>query len=277
MEQAVTYLLVKSKCHVLPTDLDAVARSLRVSKITYGKIAAEGFVESDNLGGYQISIRIDRSLQRRRFSLAHELGHVLLNRMMDRPDAAISRQYRAHAQVAAKLDEEAIVDYIAGMLLLPPWALTRSLPESFSMQTVTQLARTAECSLPTALIRSIWQATSDCFAFHLRATRGRENSLRVLWVRTSRSIDHIDSLCALATLKSTGVIRWVVDGIDPRYCQDCDEGAIDRVQAMARDDGDQRIIYGIAWLHRTRASQAGLTRDKHLYQVTRGQNEGAAK
>ena len=38
-------------------------------------------------GGYAIGLRSDRSQQRQRFSLAHELGHIILHRLSSKPNS----------------------------------------------------------------------------------------------------------------------------------------------------------------------------------------------
>jgi len=187
-EELATYVLVKADAAQLPVDLEKVAYSLGVSEIQKKDLAAEGYVEAIADGGYRVVLRAGRSPQRTRFSLAHEIGHVLIHKMEAAPKAPLGRRYRSFSRVGNQIDDETVADTLAGALLIPASTISRMLPGKFSMKGISRIAEVTESSTPTAMLRAMWYATQPCVAFHLRWTVDKPNTLRCMWTRSSRSV-----------------------------------------------------------------------------------------
>lgn len=251
LDQVASYLLVKAGCFTLPTDLQAVARLLGVKEIVVTDISTEGYVESIGENEYRVCIRKDRSEQRRNFSLAHELGHVIVHRLNQRAQTRLTRQYRATCQVSTRLDQEAIADYFAAILLIPSHQAVKFLPEDFGIKQIEMVARRAKASIPTALIRSMWFATSHCFAFHIRVYDGRFGSPSCLWTRTSRGIPHITKQIAMEYLESSGFLAGLGTSNSRFLNLNCNSDAVANVESVCSRIDSRQSFYGIARLRRS--------------------------
>jgi hypothetical protein len=212
-------------------------------------MAADGYVEQLPEGGFNIALRIDRAEQRRRFSLAHELAHIILHKLSAAPESILARHYRANANVSLGADVEAMADLMASILLIPPSAISEFLPRGFSLQRVADLAQRAKVSLSTALIRSTWYATQPCFAFHLRRLRNRPQSLRCLWASGSRSVKTISNDLALRALDPGWLQTTLEDSCGRPFmlCKRSDP-AMPRVELHRKDYFERESIFGIAYL-----------------------------
>jgi hypothetical protein len=92
----------------LPADLNRVARDLGAVDILYQSRALEGFTDFKPRGPV-IYLAVSRSDGRRRFTLAHECGHILL----------ASSSCPPPPDDLGELDEELLCDAIAAELLVP--------------------------------------------------------------------------------------------------------------------------------------------------------------
>src|SRR4051794_38946494 len=89
LERAATCTLVSARCNEIPVNLDQLARHLGVTRIDRREMSAEAFIEPLNDGGFLLALRADRSEQRQRFSIAHELGHLLVHKLGGMPDSSL--------------------------------------------------------------------------------------------------------------------------------------------------------------------------------------------
>ena len=96
-----------------PVHLQSIARKFGVSEIRDVDIVEEGRLwrKDDRT---VIELRQDRPSSRRRFTLAHELAHLILDERVDRP--CILRQRSASAPEEA---EESLCDAVAAAVLMP--------------------------------------------------------------------------------------------------------------------------------------------------------------
>lgn len=250
LDQVVNYIQLKAGCIELPVDLDRIARHLNVREIRVEDVAPEGYVEQQDDGAFRIVLRRDRSMQRRNFSLAHELGHIIINKIIARPHWGLSRKYRTASAVAQKLDEEAIADYLAGMLLIPSWAIGQRLPESFSMREIVKLADDSHASVPTALIRSLWFATHPCFAFHVRMYDRKADNFRCMWTRASRSLSEPPSADEATTLiaKSNSLPILTADLSTRFHTAHVADARVRSIELYRRHFDSRDFIYGLARL-----------------------------
>jgi len=63
----------------LPTPIEILAQNLE-AKIVFADLQHSGFVTATPSGGYIITINSQHSSHRRRFTVAHEIGHILLDK-----------------------------------------------------------------------------------------------------------------------------------------------------------------------------------------------------
>jgi len=94
-----------------PVDIDAIAGLPRLEVKLVTGLPVSGFSEWSK-SRWLIVIRADEPVQRRRFTLAHELKHILDNPF-------VQGLYPDPAGEASQKRAEAICDYFAGCLLMP--------------------------------------------------------------------------------------------------------------------------------------------------------------
>jgi len=179
------YIRYKYQAWSIPTDLEHVAHSLGVSKIIYEKMNAWGCVEQS---GKNLIIRIkeDAPKNRQRFSLAHEIGHVILERLKNKPNTNYYKKFRSQATVADSIDEEAMADMLAACLLIPTHFLTTALCGEIRMQNIKKAATITGTSLSAMLLRTMSVVTEPCAVFMARRIGLTDWDLK--WCRGSQSI-----------------------------------------------------------------------------------------
>lgn len=96
-------------------------------------------------GRPRIELRADRSLQRSRFTLAHEIGHLLIAR-----DDSVAR--RTHALEGD--DVEKLCDWIAASILIPrQWIAMFARRDRYDLSLLRLIANKADVSLSAAAVR----------------------------------------------------------------------------------------------------------------------------
>jgi Zn-dependent peptidase ImmA (M78 family) len=137
-----------------PVDVVAIAAELGVNvwetKTLPSSISGKIFKDPLNGGfsGFSILVNAGHSLTRKRFTIAHELGHFLLHReRLDNGEMIDDAMYRSG--VTAKEETEA--NRFAAELLMP-FALVRSLLAA-GISAPEQLAAKLQVSLPAMRIR----------------------------------------------------------------------------------------------------------------------------
>jgi hypothetical protein len=169
----------------VPTDLESVSQFLGVDEIVEKPMEAWGYVER-TAGRLTICLRSGVAEARRRFSLAHELGHVIIERFRDPSCTLEYKRFRLHANVADRMSEEQMADHLAGCLLLPSWHMRPFLADRIDIRNVNRAALTAKASLAAGLFRTVWISTEPCTAFLLRSIEN--GPARLMWVTTSTSV-----------------------------------------------------------------------------------------
>ncbi|MEA2369948.1 MAG: hypothetical protein QOH12_342 [Solirubrobacteraceae bacterium] len=131
--------------HLPPIDLAAVAEALGVSRIEVTPMTEEGRLEQRG-GHVSIWLRAGAPIQRRRFTLAHELGHLVL--------ADPDRDFTAHRMWSRPDREERFCDAFAASLLLPrAWILAEFTGRPENLTTVRRLANATGASMSASLVR----------------------------------------------------------------------------------------------------------------------------
>lgn len=145
-----------------PTDLNQVAQRLGVSEITTRDIGGSG--ELHKIGDqFTIVTAEDLSPARQRFTIAHELGHVLIEGT------------GAHAPRAGR-ELERVCDLIATELLMPSCRFQERLPVTLTLSEIWRLARDFDVSFQAAAPIHLLAAIGfllGLISFVLDVVRGR--------------------------------------------------------------------------------------------------------
>jgi hypothetical protein len=128
-----------------PVDVVELAKALGVDSITLADLVEDGRVCHDPTGTHiYVSKHINRA--RRRFTLAHELGHILL--------AEPGEPLMAERSLPVRSNEERLCDEIAAAILMPrSWLQSSFAEQSRSLASARLLADTAITSLAASVVR----------------------------------------------------------------------------------------------------------------------------
>ena len=137
IEGVVAELLQDLACP--PTDLVQVGRKVGVHEICYESFPGSGELHKTR-DGYRIVCSSDQPHSRQRFTVAHELGHVILEgtgRGAPRGGNGVER----------------VCDMLAAELLMPRRQFESRLPDRVGFVGIRQLARTFDTSVTATAIR----------------------------------------------------------------------------------------------------------------------------
>jgi hypothetical protein len=128
-----------------PIDLVKLARQMNVRDITEADLIEDGRLIYSP-GNARIYVRRGLSMERQRFTIAHELAHLLL---LNPGTEGIVRRTRPQAD-----GEERLCDDIAAALLLPrDWIVERYRYRPQNLSTIRHLAKQTETSLSAVTAR----------------------------------------------------------------------------------------------------------------------------
>jgi Zn-dependent peptidase ImmA (M78 family) len=128
----------------VPVDLEQMARNLGVVEISYSEMVEDGRTTWENHKP-RIELRADRPPDRMRFTLAHEIGHILIDR-----DQGVAHRTRGlqHDEV------ETLCDWIAASILMPrEWILPYARRDRYTLSLLRLVAHRAGVSLSAAAVR----------------------------------------------------------------------------------------------------------------------------
>ena len=129
-----------------PTDLYAVADRLGVREVRVGEMPQDGRLEFSN-GTFVVTLARHTNANRRRFTFAHELGHVLL---ADGDDEFVAHR----GSVTAATDVERFCDAFAAELLVPTgWLIKFASRFPPALESVRAVAFCANVSKTAAFLR----------------------------------------------------------------------------------------------------------------------------
>ncbi len=197
---------VRIRCpeaRTVPVDLPRLAWRLKVDNIAYLPIIEDGRLETDGSRA-RILVRKSSNATRQRFTIAHELGHLLLTQA---GQTAVERRLTTDNEV------ERFCDQFAAALLLPrSWVSDCFGGKAQTLDTVRELARATDTSLAASLVRLQqtlgwrsmllqWQITAGIWKFRwgagvpnsmqsrVRATAETRELLDAIRNRTSRDVE----------------------------------------------------------------------------------------
>ena len=144
-----------------PIDVEALARLMGIGSITSVRMVEDGRLEQDGATA-TIYVRDGLPSHRRRFTIAHEVGH----RLLLHPRAPAERHRRRLAGDA----EERLCDDLAAAILLPkPWVVAEFRVAPHRLSTVRRLSAMTGTSLSASLVRlaevACWQESLLRFRF----------------------------------------------------------------------------------------------------------------
>lgn len=132
-----------------PIDLDRVCGELGVVKVEYRSLPCDG-VLLPLTSGYKVMIANWAPKTRQRFSLAHELGHVMVHSLLPETTRAATRSVftpPGHAE------EERFCDLFASRLLMPRRVVDAAMSRGLGLVAIRDLALGAGASLSAAARR----------------------------------------------------------------------------------------------------------------------------
>ncbi len=130
---------------VPPVDVERVARGLGISEILGEVLVEDGRLECVN-GEHRILLRSGLRGNRRRFTVGHELGHLLLS---EGTSGVVARR-----ALPVTDDVERFCDSFAAALLLPrAWILDRYARRPENLSTVRQLSMQTATSMAASVVR----------------------------------------------------------------------------------------------------------------------------
>ena len=154
--RSIASLKAKARCYQLPTDVDRLAREAGIIAIRIVSLTTRGRLLREP-GGYVVELDSKLSLNQRRFVIAHEISHLLVEKDLmlttfGRPQRSKTRHYFV----------EKLCDFGAREILLPINSLRNEIAGlSPSLETVCKLSEEAHCSFELTAERicespSIW-------------------------------------------------------------------------------------------------------------------------
>jgi Zn-dependent peptidase ImmA (M78 family) len=142
----------------IPINVESAARFVGIEQITEVETSAfDGLLSATRSGTYIATLRKGQSESRKRFTLAHELGHVIVHGSVGRPPPVGAEElFQCRATTPAEKEEERLCDLIASQLLMPQAQFARVIQEiGVSAETVPAIARRFAVSLEAVSTRLV--------------------------------------------------------------------------------------------------------------------------
>ncbi len=182
-----------------PVDIHTIARKVGVDLIEAQEMTADGYLGKQKDGTLVIRYRIGNSRPRNRFTIAHEVGHILLNQVQKRNivgenkrECTVHWEERAANRIAAELlmpepwfQMEFIRREYEGKR--PSWAFIKELARQFRVSEDAVIYRVLEMPrLAAVLVRVCINGTSPRFPYNFS-----ENALFQLAYNVSYEVDRL--------------------------------------------------------------------------------------
>lgn len=151
--KALETMIPSSSRPVIPVSLEAAARRVGIEQVLDVEMSnCDGLLSRTPSGSYIATLRRSQGATRKRFTLAHEIGHAIVFRSIGhRAERADGVQLSCRAESADERDEERLCDALASELLMPRVQFLETM-EAFgvSASTVPSLGRRFGVSLQAA-------------------------------------------------------------------------------------------------------------------------------
>ena len=138
-----------------PVDIDRFAYELGVKRLVGVHTASDGHIALSDTGEFNICYRVDRPHQRVRFTIAHEIGHILLAKFSGMPLT------RRASNPTSEYKEERLANRIAAELLMPKKEflrcfLERRYSQNAVRRTIAELRPSGLLVGPPRPVRRAW-------------------------------------------------------------------------------------------------------------------------
>jgi len=211
--------LVSSPQLSLPINICELASALGVARVEAADMSIDGYLGRGSDGRLLIRYKTTSPMTRNRFTIAHELGHILLYRASscEIPECATRARNRC-------TDEELAANRVASELLMPCDAVrTRLAYSRLSWERIRELSREFDVSI-TAFSRRIIEVTKRPTVMFWATVSDKDPSI-VRSCRCSVSMAHQILFSQPPTLEAQHLIDSLEGGevYHPRAFIDADE------------------------------------------------------
>ena len=173
-----------------PVNLDSLAAKWGVTAIEKQPISSAGML-LPNRNGYKVILNQNQSRVRQRFSLAHELGHLLFNK------AGIAdsvREPKRRNSLAANPAEERLCDQIAAEILMPRMAFYEDgWMEGWSLNSLRTLASKYETSIPATALRMVDLMPEESLMGVWKVSGDDGESAKLRWAHVGKTAYRVPS------------------------------------------------------------------------------------
>lgn len=239
IEQRCSHLLFEAGCYTVPTDLERLAARLGVKEVVYEDMDAEGCVEGLNCGQFRIRLKASSQPNRRRFSFAHELGHIILDQASAEIQQPTYRRFLRNSAVLDDRSEEAMANTIAGVLLMPDSFVRRVFSGRIDIDLVQKVAERARVSLSAALVRAVQVSTRPLVAFQARKIG--EGSARLMWQKCTKNVD---ASAVRSDLEDSAILDYLVFEKNPNPTGEMVQW--EWVQVLSKEFDSITTFFGLA-------------------------------
>jgi hypothetical protein len=180
---------------VVPVDVGAAAKYVGIDHVVDSELTgSDGLLSATPSGTYIATLRKGQSASRKRFTLAHEIGHAIVFRSVGLRNAALdSSQLRCKSGTADEREEERLCDIIAAELLMPRQQFAQVMDRiGVSASTIPEIAQLFGVSLQ-ATCRKVAQILPYEIAISLWMTNEQSSHFVPKWYVTkngARAVEH---------------------------------------------------------------------------------------
>lgn len=155
LEELTTQILLDNDMlYKVPVDIIAIAKSYGINVYTaeFNNEISGAIRYDDKTKRFEIIVNKNNAEVRRRFTIAHELGHYFLHQdMLINSDIHIDTLYRLTTQLDEKTKEqEKEVDYFAGALLINKMSIEK-LVDNYSIEELAEIFKVSTSAITVRL------------------------------------------------------------------------------------------------------------------------------
>lgn len=211
--RALETIIPTSTKSAMPVDVQAAAKYVGIEQVVDSEMTdCDGLLSSTPSGTYIASLRKGQGNVRKRFTLAHEVGHAIIYQSIGHHSAAMDGQLRCRAGNADERDEERLCDLIAAELLMPRVQFGNVMEETgVCASTVPGIAQRFGVSLQAAG-RRVAQILPYDIGIGLWATNEDGTRLIPKWYLTKKGTMSLEHVIAVGAPGSACFTDQVVRG-----------------------------------------------------------------
>lgn len=215
-------------------DIERTARRLGVVEITPRIMKIDGYLGRNPKGQYVIRYRTGSCVPRKRFTIAHELGHMLLADFLgEQLTVPVARSERRDS------DEERWANRLAAELLIPARALSSVMQHrAVSWKTLYAVAGLFQVSV-VALIRRLREVES-IFSVEMQRV-GETEKLSIAYSRHARPLFHQPPETEFIRIQRSRYRKHILT-LDVR-------GIETRLECVSRSSGELHGQQVVGWQH----------------------------